>query len=268
LKYLFIGNNKLPYSTFGQGSKSLICFHGYDLNKEIFKNLIHQFGEDYTIFSFDLPFHGEAEWEYIDIPIAKNDLSEAVNIFLNKENIHEFSVLGFSMGGRYALALLEHFNTRVKQLFLLAPDGVKTSFWYNMGTYSGVLRTVFKKIILSPKWFIKSAIMLQKVNLVDAGVVKFALYELNLEQKRRKLYYTWIVMRDLKFNIRKISQILNNKEISIIVITGKFDKIVKSESMKKLLNAVNNSQHQIIPTGHTDLVSYIIENHTLKPYIK
>jgi len=45
--------------------------------------------------------------------------------FLGKEKIELFAVVGFSLGGKFALATLEAFTDKVTKVVLLAPDGIK-----------------------------------------------------------------------------------------------------------------------------------------------
>jgi len=59
---------------------------------------------------------------------------------MKKEDFHEFHLIGYSMGGKFALLTYELFDKKVKSLTLLAPDGIKTGLWYSISSYPGSLR--------------------------------------------------------------------------------------------------------------------------------
>lgn len=100
------------------GNRPLLMFHGYGQDASVFKHI-----EGYSI---ELFFHGNSIWNKGEEPLEKSEWKDIIDEFLNKNNITTFSVLGFSMGGKFALATLEAFPGRVKEIILLAPDGVQT----------------------------------------------------------------------------------------------------------------------------------------------
>ena len=55
-------------------------------------------------------------------------------MFIEKEQIKNFSVAGFCLGDRFALFLAVYFPTHVSQLILIAPDGFYKSPWYMIST--------------------------------------------------------------------------------------------------------------------------------------
>jgi len=48
----------LEYEIIGDGDKTMFAFHGFGISAELFRNLESSLGKKYTIYSFNLPYHG------------------------------------------------------------------------------------------------------------------------------------------------------------------------------------------------------------------
>jgi pimeloyl-ACP methyl ester carboxylesterase len=191
--------------------------------------------------------HGERTLE-------KSEWKMFISIFVKEHGIDNFAVVGFSMGGKFALATLEAFPQMTKKVFLIAPDGIKTSFWYNMATYPAVLRKFFRGMISNYHRFEKIATLLNKFRLADAGLIRFADYQMGTEEKRKRVYYSWVVFRHITFNIRKVAHFLNSYDIRTVVIAGKYDKIIEPENMKHFISLVRNAKLEVLESGHSGLI--------------
>jgi pimeloyl-ACP methyl ester carboxylesterase len=170
-------------------------------------------------------------------------------------NIHEFSLFGYSMGAKFALATLESFPEKIRQLTLVAPDGIKTSRWYSLATYPTMLRTFFKSMIHHHSRFLGIARMLGKLRLMDRGLIKFAELQMNTEEKRKRVYYSWVVFRHLTFDLVSIAKLINDHSIALTVIVGKYDKVIRPENMNRLLRHIPRHRFVVLDVGHNNLIS-------------
>jgi len=216
-------------------------FHGFGQNASVFRGI--------DGYSFDLFFHGGSEWNKGEEPLEKPEWKELINAFLIENKIDTFSVLGFSMGGKFALATLEAFPDRVKEIILLAPDGIKTSVWYSLATYPIALRKFFKSMIGNHERFLRIARMSKKLGLIDKGVLRFVETQMDSEEKRRRVYYSWVVFRHLKFDIDKIRDIIDENNITVRLFAGRYDKIIRPEHMRRMTSKI-----EILDAGHNDLI--------------
>ena len=248
------GNSKLFYQKSGKGSKHLLLFHGFGQNHQVFEPWTQQLSDTYTLYAFDIFFHGQSERTFREEPVEKSDWKEIIRLFLEENDIHHFSLLGFSMGGKFALCTLELFSGKVDELFLLAPDGIKTSFWYSLATYPVALRKLFKSMIDKPGRFHTIAQMANKLGLVDKGVLRFAQSQIDSWDKRERVYYSWIVFRHFKFIMDSIARIINTRQIRVMMIIGKYDRIITVKNMNRLLDKLTSADLKIIDTGHNGII--------------
>jgi pimeloyl-ACP methyl ester carboxylesterase len=161
----------------------------------------------------------------------------------------------FSLGGKFALTALEAFPEKVKRLTLLAPDGIKTSFWYSLATYPLVIRSLFKSMVLRPGRFHALAKFLNRVGLVDKGLLRFAELQMDTEEKRRRVYYSWVYFRHLTFDLNQIATLLNANKIPLLLIVGKFDRVIPARNMNAFLQKITIKQFEIVEAGHNDLIA-------------
>ena len=120
---------KLHYRCIGSGKTPILAFHGFtrtSIDYELFEPFLK---DDYTIYAVDLFYHGKTSFKSKNWKsFSKTELKEIFAGFLVHINVKRFEVMGYSMGGRVALFLIEQFATRIDHLYLLAPDGLKTNF--------------------------------------------------------------------------------------------------------------------------------------------
>jgi Predicted hydrolases or acyltransferases (alpha/beta hydrolase superfamily) len=252
--YLELNGSKIYYTCTGSGKLPLILFHGFGQTHVAFRSLEETLSKQYTLYSFDLFFHGDSKWSHHERPLEKEEWKKLMEAFLKQNSISSFSVLGFSMGGKFALATLEAFPNQTKEIFLLAPDGIKTSFWYSLATYPLIFRNIFKSMIDHPKRFYAIAELAHRLGVIDKGVLRFVEYQMNTEEKRERVYLSWVVFRHLNFNQKKIASIINEGNIQLTLLVGRYDKIITAANMNLLLQHVTDYRFEILEAGHNDLI--------------
>lgn len=246
--------NLLHYVKAGNGKRALLVFHGFGQDHTLYVPLLKTLSPKYTLYIIDLFFHGKSEWNEGERPLEKSTWQKILLTLFQEQHITSFSILAYSLGGKFALATLEAFPNQVKEVFLLAPDGVKTSFWYSLATYPKAFRKFFKSMISHHQRFLWIANRLNEANLVDKGLIRFADYQMNTEAKRKRVYYSWVVFRYLTFDLRKIASLINDNHIRLTMIVGKYDKVIRPENMRQLLKHVRDYRLEVLESGHTGLI--------------
>jgi pimeloyl-ACP methyl ester carboxylesterase len=245
-------NSKLFYYKYGVGQKAILLFHGFGQDYTAFESWIEELKNDFTIYSFDLFLHGQSTWA--ERPLEKEDWKNVMELFFQKEKINQFELAGFSMGGKFAFATLEAFPERIKRMVLIAPDGIKVNFWYRLATYPVAMRALFESFISKPNFFFSLARFLQSVRIIDKYLLRFVMLQMDTEEKRKRVYSTWIYFRHLKFEMRAIAELINQKNIALKIIVGRFDKVIPIKDMNRLLKHVPNGKLEILETGHNQLI--------------
>lgn len=244
----------LHYYQTGCGREALLVFHGFGQDHRAFEKLAEKLNDRYTLYVFDLFFHGKSTWSKNESPLQKDDWNNAIKLFTEYERIDRFSLLGFSMGAKFALAIAESLPDKINQIVLIAPEGIKINFWYALATNFSVSRKLFKSMILHPKRFTFLARALRSLRLMDKGLIRFAERQMNTLEKRNKVYYSWVVFRDLKFEPQDLVRILNQYNIRVTFIVGSRDKVITTKSIKRFLQRLKNYSIKVLDTDHNGLI--------------
>lgn len=249
---------KLYYSKKGERGEPLLLFHGFGQTHAYFNPLVEVLKEDYQCYSFDLFYHGKSaapKNESLDIETWE----EIFKLFISKENITEFCLCGFSLGGKYVLAILMSYAPKISQLLLMAPDGIKTNIWYNMATYPYPLRRFFRSTIRHPQRLYIMIRFLGKIGIIKKRVMHFVEKQMESPSKRKKVYDTWVGMRKIKFKTRMIRNKLIDHDIHTIIFIGDADEIIPLKPFFRFCNQIPSCKVEVMNSGHYDLVNHVAD---------
>jgi pimeloyl-ACP methyl ester carboxylesterase len=132
----------IAYYTYGTGPDVVFCLHGYGLDGSCFVLLEESLGKQYTLMCLDLPYHGATDWKE-GLAFTTQDLIKIMTQ-LHFNHTKPFSLLGYSMGGRVVLQALEDYPKLIKQVALVAPDGLRFNGWRHFATHTKVGKRLFK----------------------------------------------------------------------------------------------------------------------------
>src|SRR5690349_23491442 len=112
--FIHYRRNLLHYVKAGNGKHPLLVFHGFGQDHTLYVPLLKSLSPRYTLYIVDLFFHGKSEWNEGEQPLEKKTWNNIVQVLLHDNNITSFSILAYSLGGKFALATVEGFPQRVK----------------------------------------------------------------------------------------------------------------------------------------------------------
>ena len=250
-------HQNIHYLKYGNGDKVILAFHGFGQQASDFELLANAWHTEYTTYAFDLFYHGKSYWNERDTPMTKEYWTGFISYFLNEYGIKRFSVCGFSLGGKFAIATLEAFAPAIDEIILLAPDGIKTNPWYSLATYPGALKQYFRSMIVKPNRFFRLINMAKRLGVVDKGILKFAASQMNTRKKRRRVYYAWVVFKNLYFDMPSMAALINDHNITLRMYLGTHDKIITQKGMSNLLNHLDDYDLHIIDSGHNHLIEKV-----------
>lgn len=248
----------MAYSVWGHGTKHLLCFHGYGLNRDFYLPLVSHL-PSYTIYSFDLFFHGDSQWMSSKNYVGKYDLNECIRLFLEKHQISEFQILGYSMGARFALSVFESFAEHTQKVILMAPDGISFNFWFAFATYNGISNALFKWVVMSPPLLYILRNTLKSMGWIDKSVSKFVMQELDTPTKRLRVYHSWTYFCKLQLGKELDEKKLQQYSYKMILVLGTLDKIITTMEIIKRIKHWDVTMHKV-QSGHTMLLKNLIDN--------
>jgi pimeloyl-ACP methyl ester carboxylesterase len=250
--FLSFGSSRLSYSCWGRGDKLLLCFHGYGESAASFAFLEACFGHEFTILAIDMPFHGETEWEE-GLFFNPSDLQAIVKkIVSGLPGLRKgWWLLGYSMGGRVALQLLELIPDKVERLLLVAPDGLKMNGWYWLATQTRWGNRLFRWTMQYPGWFFLILRACNKLRLVNRSIYKFTFNYIGDKPVRNDLFRRWTTMRAFRPDIEAIRSLIREKQIPVRLLYGQYDRIIRWETGEKFCKGIEPyGKLEIAPAGH------------------
>ncbi|GAB3922857.1 alpha/beta fold hydrolase [Larkinella terrae] len=247
----------LPVFKLSDGPIPLLAFHGIGQDHRAFEPLAAALEGRYAVYAFDLFFHGAQPAKVADDVLTKQAFREIMQEFLSQHRIERFSVIGFSMGGRFALAVAEAFSQRVDELVLLAPDGITVSPWYRMATSTGLGRQLFRYLLKHMPLLHRLGQFFLSVGLLNRSALKFAENTLSTEQQRESVYNSWVYFRELQFDHRKVSELFHQHPIRIRFFVGHFDQILPVSFLTPLTRRLQAYELTVLKTGHNRLIEKV-----------
>jgi pimeloyl-ACP methyl ester carboxylesterase len=243
---------------YGNGPKAMLAFHGIGQDHRCFMPLVEVLQDQYTFYLFDLPFHGQSP----ALPTEKLtivDWQSFLEEFLRENNLQKFSVLGFSMGGKFALATLQLFAQRIESCWLLAPDGITESPWYRLATRFWLGKNLFRFFISNVSRFKNLAEPLVKIGLVQKSVAKFAETTLATSEQRERVYRSWIGFSLIRADMTQIARMVIENKVDLKVFLGRYDALLPAHYVLPLTKRLPDLKPIILKIGHHRLIEKVAE---------
>jgi len=262
-------SSQLHYCWFGTGQKMILCLHGYGESTESFHFLEKYIPPDYILIALDLPFHGKTQW-HEGLRFSVTDLLTITETLQAKhcDGKNRITLLGYSMGGRVALQLLQSLPTKIEKTILLAPDGLKVNFWYWLATQTYIGNRLFGFTMKHPGWFFSLLQAGNKLKLINQSILKFTRYYINDTTVRRLLYERWTCMRAIKPNLTFIKKLIRAHRIPVRLLYGQYDRIIRHERGEKFRTGIESfctlhiiqTGHQVLQEKHAKEIIQLIES--------
>ena len=221
---------KIHYYKFGKGQQHMLCFHGFGMHGRQFKCMEQLLGDRYTFWGFDLFFHEKTELkntshEDIKKGIEKQQLALLIKDFCNQNQIHQFSIIGYSMGSHYATAITEEMPDRIKEYILAAPSSINPGALARYFVKHQIGNKVFEKIMLSKKSVTNVIRLCKWLKFIDQTGHDILYKEVGTPELRYALYASFTYLRKLETNEQNLINAINTHHIRTIFIFGKYDKM-------------------------------------------
>jgi len=247
----------LPYTQLATGPRVLLAFHGIGQDATCFQPLARALDGQFTVYAFDLFFHGRNTGVLPEGVLTKTHWQQLVRAFLTEKAIQTFSVAGFSMGGKFALATAESFADRLDELWLLAPDGITVSPYYTLATRTAAGRRLFGYFLDHMPLFHRVGQLLSRLHLVDRSALRFAESTLATPEQRRRVYLSWVGFRELKTDVGALAVLLNKETVRTRFFMGYFDRVLPLSFLTPLTRHLHHYEVTVLKTGHHRLIEKV-----------
>ena len=255
---IIIDNGVFNCRVLGNGDKNIIAFHGFGQDGNAYLPLAKR-NAQFTIYSFDLPFHGNTK---INNPSRYNSIDEIQEIIqklVDQAELKRFSLLGFSMGAKFCFPILEKYYTNIDNLWLLAPDGIKTNLWYKIATSNQILRAVFRFVMNNPNMLLRTGRLMKFMSLIDTQRMILVEKSINTPEKRHMVFDTWTYLKNLNWNSSQLKSIINKSNINVFFIVGEHDHVIPKREIEIMNHNITNSRVITLASGHQNLIKKFSE---------
>ena len=250
--------SRLAYRKIGHGPATLVAFHGFGQSSHVFWPIDEAAGHQFTVFAVDLFFHGESRYVGSQL-LTKTNWQRLIGAFLVAQQIDRFSLMGFSLGGRFALTTVEAFADRLDQLILIAPDGITRTTWYRLATATNAGRWLFRYGLRHLSALNRIGHALVQVGLLNRTAMRFAELSLSTSGQRTSVHTVWTQFRLIVPDLNTVSVLLNRHLVRIQFFTGAFDRIVPGTHILPLTDRLQQYELTVLKTGHNHLIELTTE---------
>lgn len=231
----------LNFEKKGEGKETLVLLHGFMENISIWSDLEKNLSKDFCLLKIDLPGHGQSD--ILAEVHTMEMMAEEVKKVLDHQHLDTVHLLGHSMGGYVSLAFAEKHPEYLKSLTLFFstyfPDDeekkeqriksyriIKDAFSHYARAGIPNLFNPNERDVLEGKIETALEVALSTNNLGALACVKGM-----VERTDKK-------------------HVLENLEAKILVLAGKHDNAVKTETTIKNLPDRTNIKSYILDCGH------------------
>ena len=243
----------LHYRVFGNGNIPLLAFHGFGQDSTVFSNLDSKILEHYSVFAFDIFYHGLSN-RSTDQPLTRVLWQRAFEQFCMTESIETYETLGFSMGGKFAVASMLCRPALCKAFYGIAPDGIQPNYWHDLATYPIGFQKIFKSLLNNPKRLFAVIDRLQKFRLVNPNLAQFARQQLATEDLRYLVYLVWVMFKDIQYKQNDIANAINQHKIKAVFYIGLYDRLLPPNTLNTFFGKLEAHQCIELPTSHAKLL--------------
>lgn len=231
----------LNYEIKGHGKEMLVLLHGFMENISIWSDMEPHLSENFSLLKIDLPGHGKSE--IIAEVQTMEIMTEEVKKVLDHHNLQKVHLLGHSMGGYISLGFAEKYPEYLKSLTLffssyLADNEAKKE--QRIKSYR-IIKDAFPHYVRAG---IPNLFNPNERDILEGKIETALEVALSTNNMGALASVKGMVERTDK------KHVLENLDAKILILAGKHDNAVKTETMIKHLPDKTNIKSYILDCGH------------------
>ena len=249
--FIYYKEFQWEYETLGSGTALMLAFHGFDRPSSDFKVFESSLGTEFKIISINLFYHGKSSEPGPFVKFGFDDLKGMIKNILTQEKATQFSLMGYSLGGKIALACLQIFPKAIQNVYLFAPDGIRIRSFYKFLCRTSAGRALLDFSVRHPRPILKTLTASQKAGLLSEKLLKFAKYHLEDKARMKKVVEIWLIFRNIIPDISLIQKDINQNRINIHMFFGRYDSIFPPALGTYFAESLDNKKVlHVLETGH------------------
>lgn len=236
----------------------VVAFHGFARPLEDLRAAHQAWPHPHTMVSIHLPHHGGSGplpgSGPDDRPLEPEAMNRVIDAIISREipNAGNRTLLGYSIGGRIALALLVDHPSAWHHIVLLAPDGLKQSPFYAITVHTRLGRWAWFWMDQHEQWVWKWSDALFNWGVISKHLHGFIYFHSSSHAMRMMVWKGWRSHRACWPSHRMIKRALEQVPKATFIF-GEYDKIIPARNAKRLhrmtLNQPNVS-YESVRSGH------------------
>lgn len=220
-----VGASVLQGRLWPGGTQLVLALHGYSNNSGLFAELAAYLRPQCTTLAIDLPGHGQTRWQEEDV-LTYTALRTLVETICRDYKVEKISLLGFSLGGRVALGILNAIPERIYSVTLLAPDGLHTHPALSYTNNSWIGRFILKDVHKTPARYQRLLQLMHRRRVVTEGVYQFLQYHLNQTALNSTFKISGLALRKLYPKPAQFRNVFANYPVPVHLIMGTDDPVI------------------------------------------
>ena len=226
----------------------VVSLHGFARPLEDLCTAHHAWPQPHAMVSIHLPHHGGSaplsDSGPDDRPMEPEVFNRIIDAIIFREipNAGKRTLLGYSIGGRIALALLVNRPSAWHDIVLLAPDGLKQSPFYAITVHTHLGRWAWFWMDRHEQWVWKWSDALLKWGLISKHLHGFIYFHSSSHAMRMMVWKGWRGHRACWPGHSAIKAALEQVPRATLVF-GEFDKIIPLGNAKRLRRMTRNQPH-------------------------
>lgn len=249
-----VGELTLEYLSAGNGPKVVICLHGFGREAGDFEAFLPRLAPDTRLIAVNLFCHGRSQFPSRRLskqPLEALEWCEIIRSLCHHLGCTKFHLVGYSMGGRMAMMLMQHMPDAIESITLIAPDGIKINLLYRFVSETKLGRMLYRSIIRNPNWILRIADFLKALHLLHQNIHRFVYLQLETKAKRQLVYNAWLAHRTLFPDLKRVAANIESSGIHCLLVFGKYDAIIPPRLARKLLRHFRQKPTLLLPeAGH------------------
>lgn len=224
-----VADLQLEYFEMGTGKEVVLCLHGFGREASDFDIFQALLGPHQRLVAINLFAHGNSIFPKNRLskePLKASEWCELIRQLMSTLNITHFHLVGYSMGGRLAMVMMQLMPECIHSLTLIAPDGLKVNLLYRFVSETKLGRVMYRRIIQNPAWLLRAADVLKRMHILNEKLHRFVYVQLETQAKRQLVYDAWLAHRELFPNLRIVATNIQQYHTRLLLIFGAYDAII------------------------------------------